>query len=274
MAHDKLTSLVALLGEAESAVLAFSGGVDSSFLLKAMQISGIKALAVTSASETVPERQLRYASEFAGLAGVSHRVIRTDEISNEMFVRNAPDRCFHCKDELFGKLRRIAEEEGCRFVFDGNNADDLLDYRPGRRAAEKHGVRSPLAECGFTKLEIREVSRGLGLSGWDRPSSPCLSSRFPYGRRITPDALRRVEKSEDFLRNLGLKEVRVRDNGDSARIEVSEEEIQWLLATENRRAVVEAMKSFGYLFVSLDLEGYRSGSMNRVLGPERTDILS
>ena len=264
--RQKFSSLVSFLRDAESAVLAFSGGVDSSFLLKAMKISGMRVLAVTAASETIPERNVLDACSFANESGVEHLVIITEELSNEAFADNPPDRCFFCKDELFGKIKSIAKENNYKFIFDGSNSDDLDDYRPGRRAAGLHGVRSPLAECGFSKKEIREMSRELGLDGWDRPSSPCLSSRFPYGRRITPEALRRVEKAEDFLRTLGFREMRVRDYGDTARIEVAEDDVHLLLVPEHRRLVTETLKSFGYLFVSLDLEGYRTGSMNKMLG--------
>lgn len=264
--RQKFSCLLSLLRDAESAVLAFSGGVDSSFLLRAMKISGMKVLAVTAASETIPGGNILDASSFAKETGVEHLVIKTKELANESFANNPPDRCFFCKDELFGKIKSIAKENNCKFIFDGSNSDDLNDYRPGRRAAELHGVRSPLAECFFSKKEIREMSRELGLSGWNRPSSPCLSSRFPYGRRITPEALRRVEKAEDFLRTSGFREIRVRDYGDTARIEVDEDDMHLLLEPEKRRLVTATLKSFGYLFVCLDLEGYRTGSMNKVLG--------
>ena len=229
---QKFSRLLSSLREAESAVLAFSGGVDSAFLLKAMTLSGMRVLAVTSDSETVPRREVLAAGSFAREAGVEHLVIRTEELSNNAFADNPPDRCFFCKDELFGRIKSIMEEKAYRHIFDGSNADDLSDYRPGRRAAALHGVRSPLAECGFSKTEIREMSRELGMEGWERPSSPCLSSRFPYGRRITPEALRRVERAEDFLRTLGFRQLRVRDEGDTARIEVDEDSIPLLLAPE------------------------------------------
>ncbi|MBI5100364.1 MAG: ATP-dependent sacrificial sulfur transferase LarE [Nitrospirae bacterium] len=258
-------SLLSCLKEAGDGLLAFSGGVDSAFLLKAMQVAGIRTLAVTAVSDTMPAWDFDNAVDIANGAGVEHMIIRTDELSKEEFARNAPDRCFFCKDELFGRLRQIAGERGLCNVFDGSNADDLKDYRPGRRAASLHQVRSPLAECGFSKNEIRDKSKELGLSTWDRPSSPCLSSRFPYGRRITPDLLKKVEASEAFLRTLGLKEVRVRDCGDTARIEVGESEISIFMDAEARRVVSGRLKSLGYSFISLDLDGYKSGSLNRVL---------
>ncbi len=264
-AGRKFSELVDVLRQAGEAVLAFSGGVDSSFLLKAMKVSGMKALAVTAFSETMPESELKRAVAFAKEEGVEHVVIRGGEMSNEAFVSNPPQRCFFCKDGLFRRLRAIAKERHIGEVFDGSNADDLGDYRPGRRAAELHCVRSPLAECNFSKEEIRATSRELGLSAWDRPSSPCLSSRFPYGRRITPEALRRVERAEAFLRGLGVRDVRVRNHDDTARIEVPEEDMLILLDPSNRRRVAEELRFLGYAFISLDLEGFRSGSLNRVL---------
>jgi uncharacterized protein len=268
--EKKFSEMITMLKTLGEAVLAFSGGVDSSFLLKAMKISGMRAAAVTAFSETMPQRELERAVTFAGETGIEHVVIRTEELSDEAFVNNSPDRCFFCKDALFRKLKEVAAEKHIGTIFDGSNADDTLDYRPGRRAAELHGVRSPLAECNFSKEEIRALSRELGLCTWDRPSSPCLSSRFPYGQRITPEALNRVEKAEDCVRGLGVREVRVRHHGDMARIEVPEGDIHLLLDPLNRRRIAEALRSLGYRFISLDLDGYRTGSMNRVLeGRER-----
>jgi len=262
----KFDDLLSSLRLAESAVLAYSGGVDSSFLLKAMAVSGIRFLAVTAFSETMPEKDFNHALSFTKETGVEHLVIHTDELSNESFVSNPPDRCFFCKEELFRKLREIAAKTSCEHLFDGTNIDDLSDYRPGLKAAALYGVRSPLAESGFAKEDIRRMSRELGLSTWDRPSSPCLSSRFPYGRRITISGLRQVEQAEEFLREFGLQEVRVRNHGDIARIEVGEKDMQVLLAADNRRKIAEALKALGFSFVSLDLEGHISGSMNRTLG--------
>lgn len=262
---QKFANLLVFLKNTRTAVLAFSGGVDSTFLLKAMALSEMKFIAVTAVSPTMPEADYLKALAFVEDAGIRHLVIRTDELANEQFVRNAPDRCFHCKDELFGKLKDIAEKQLLHHVFDGTNADDLLDYRPGSKAAGLHGVRSPLAECGFTKHDIRSVSQRLGLSTWDQPASPCLSSRFPYGRRITADALKRVEAAEQFLRSLGLRLVRVRDHGDTARIEVQGDDMWLMIEPATRLLVTERFRLLGYAFVSLDLEGYKTGSMNRVL---------
>ncbi|GAB4388901.1 MAG: ATP-dependent sacrificial sulfur transferase LarE [Thermodesulfovibrionales bacterium] len=261
----KLRNLMEILRGMESAVLALSGGVDSVFLLKAMALSGIRALAVTAVSETTPAPDLEDARRAARALGVPHREIRTREMEDENFASNPPDRCFYCKDELFGRLSRMAREEGYAFVLDGGNMDDASDHRPGRRAALKHGVRSPLEEAGFTKADIREASRALGLGTWDKPASPCLSSRFPYGTRITGEALRRVARAEEALRGLGFRDLRVRDHGGgAARVEVPGEDMERLFL--KREAVVSALRALGYRFVCLDLEGLESGRMNRAIG--------
>lgn len=263
MQAERLRGLIEILRKMGSAVLACSGGVDSVFLMKALKLSGIRALAVTARSETVPEGDLRDASRMASEIGVEHRFIETRELEREGFAENPPDRCFHCKDELFGRLAEIARDESFDSVIDGSNLDDARDFRPGRRAALKHGVRSPLAEAGFTKLDIRHASRALGLSTWDKPSSPCLSSRFPYGLRITRDGLRRVAEAEGFLRGMGFAELRVRDHGDTARVEVPEAAMEGVL--QRRRDLVQRLRALGYKFVCLDLEGLESGKMNRLL---------
>ena len=263
MASPKLDNLMEILRGMKSALLAYSGGLDSTFLLKVLQLSGIRALAVTARSEATPRHDLKDAARMAREPGVSHRVITTEEMKDENYLSNPPDRCFYCKDELFGKLKVIADEEGMAFVIDGSNLDDGDDYRPGTRAARAHGVRSPLAEAGFTKQEIREASRALSLPTWSKPASPCLSSRLPYGVRITPEALRRVDEAEEFLRTLGFSELRVRDHGDSARIEVPVDAMQSVL--ENKSAIVEKLRSLGFVFVSQDHECRRSGSRHRAL---------
>ncbi len=260
---QKFSLLITRLKQIPSALLAFSGGVDSSFLLRALKISDIPFLAIIGKSETVPEKELQQAVSFALQENVRHRVIMTGELQNESFLKNPPDRCFFCKQDLFQRIQQIAKEEAYEAVFDGSNADDLQDFRPGRKAAELYGVQSPLAEAGLSKDDIRQLSKRLRLGTWDKPSSPCLSSRFPYGQRITLPLLRRVEQAEDFLRSLGIRTVRVRVHTDVARIEVPEDEMALLL--RNRKAVAERLKSFGFSFVSLDLEGFRSGSLNRML---------
>jgi uncharacterized protein len=246
----------------QSVVLAFSGGVDSTFLLKAIKESGIHALAVIAYSETMPESELRFAEDMAKFIGIKYRVIKTDEMSNPDFVRNPRDRCFYCKDELFSKLLDAARAGNYKCVIDGSNSDDLSDWRPGRQAAAKHGIRSPLVEVGLSKDEIRELSKALGLPTWSKPASPCLSSRFPYGVAITKDALKRVEMSEEFLKSLGFTELRVRSHNDTARIELRADEIDRLLNKELREFVVDEFKKFGFKYIAIDLEGFRSGKLN------------
>ncbi len=261
-AQDKFEGLLRILQDIQSVVLAFSGGVDSTFLLKAVKEAGIQSLVVTAYSETMPESELRFAEEMARSIGVAHRIIKTDEMSNPDFTKNPKHRCFYCKDELFSKLLNIAVEEGYSHVIDGSNADDLSDWRPGRQAALKHGVRSPLIEAGLLKDEIRELSKELGLPTWSKPASPCLSSRFPYGVEITRDALKRVELSEEFLKGLGFRELRVRSHNDTARIEIVSDEIGRLLNKELRESIAHRLKKFGFKYVTVDIEGFRSGKLN------------
>jgi uncharacterized protein len=261
----KYASLLSFLRNKETAVIAFSGGVDSSFLLKAMKDADMNMLAVTAVSETMPKKDILRSLSFAEKTGVEHMLIQTDELSNDAFVKNPHDRCYYCKDELFQKIRKIAEGKSYDHVFDGSNADDRHDYRPGRKALHLHGVISPLAACAFTKNDIRAVAKELELNIWDSPSSPCLSSRFPYGQKITVSALNRVEKAENFLGTLGVRELRVRDHGDTARIEVHDADMHLFLDPDIRHRVADELRSLGYSFISLDLEGFRSGSLNRTL---------
>jgi len=258
----KYRKLLSVLYEIESAVLAFSGGVDSTFLLKALKESGICALAVTAYSETMPAAELENAVTLAKTINVAHRVITTDELSNPDFTCNPKDRCFYCKDELFSKLTAIARDEKYRFVLDGSNYDDLSDWRPGRQAAARHGVRSPLLEAELLKDEIRVLSKEMGLPTWSKPSSPCLSSRFPYGVRITRDALKRVEDAESFIKGLGFGDLRVRSYNDMAKIEVDAAALPRFLEKEMREFVVQRIKALGFKCVSIDLEGFRSGNLN------------
>jgi len=264
----KLTKLVEILKDMQSAVLAYSGGVDSTLLLKALRISGIKTLAITAISDITPHGDLLIAEKMTAELGIEHRIIETDELSIEEFFSNTPERCFFCKDKRFKLFADLTISGGYAFLLDGSNVDDSLDYRPGMRAAATYHVRSPLTEAGLSKKEVREISRQLGLQTWDKSSSPCLASRFPYGQRITKYALKRIEVAEEFLRGLGFQEVRVRDHDMVARIEVHEKEISRFLTPENRSLVSEKLKFFGYRFVSLDLDGYRMGSMNRMLEKE------
>jgi pyridinium-3,5-biscarboxylic acid mononucleotide sulfurtransferase len=267
-AHEKLDTLRRLLAELGGAVIAFSGGVDSTFLLKvAHDTLGDRALAVTARSETYPPSEAEEAINLAKQLGARHLMIDTSELSDERFAANPPDRCYYCKSELFEKLTEIARSEGLAVVVDGANHDDLDDFRPGRQAGCELGVRSPLLEVGLTKQEIRDLSREMELPTWDKPSNACLASRFPYGDRITEKQLVKLDIAEKFLRALGLSQVRVRHHGNLARIEVGADDIAKLADFGTRRLVVQKLKDLGYTYVTLDLQGYRTGAMNEALPP-------
>lgn len=267
--QGKYEHLKSIVAEAGKAAVAFSGGVDSSLLLKVcFDLLGQDVLAVTASSESFPERELQAAQEMARRIGCRHLIIQTRELELPGFSENPPERCYLCKKELFGKIRQIADREGIQAIFDGSNAEDKGDYRPGRNAAREAGVRSPLEEAGLGKQELRSLARMLGLPNWDRPSFACLASRFPYHTNITASALRQVEEAEAFLWQLGMRVFRVRHHGNVARIELGEEEMRRLWEQSLAREIVQAFKSLGYTFVALDLEGYRPGSMNQTLGAE------
>lgn len=265
MSDKKLNRLIKILKKMDSAVLAYSGGVDSTLLLKAIQLSGIKAIAATACSQTMPKHDLLFAKKFAKQTGIEHIVIKTDELKNKDFTKNPHDRCFHCKEELFKKLIKTAQELRYNYILDGSSLDDLNDWRPGRKAALKHNVRSPLIEAKFTKKDIRSLSQKLGLPFWDRPASPCLASRIPYGRQITTKNLKQISASEDFIRSLGFREFRSRHYGNSAKIELNENEFKKINNPKTRQAIVKKLKSLGYKSICLDLEPFKSGRMNELI---------
>ncbi len=263
---ERFERLLASLRAMESAVIAFSGGVDSTFLLHAAKEAlGEKVLAVTATSPTYPRSEREEAERIAGAWGIRHRLVESNELEIPGFSANPPDRCYHCKKELFGILAGIAGTEGYAVVCDGSNADDARDFRPGRRAAKELSVRSPLQETGMRKDAIRRLSRSFGLPTADRGSFACLSSRFPYGSRIDEDALRRVEACEEVLRGFGFRQFRVRVHGSVARIEVGREEIPRLFEPAVSGEVHSRFRENGFLYVSVDLAGYRAGSMNEGL---------
>ena len=263
---EKLAHLKELLREMDGAVVAFSSGVDSTFLLRvAHEVLGERVIAATIRSHTFPKRELDEAVSFCRAEGVRHEVIDSEELDIPGFAENPPDRCYHCKKELFSRLLAFAHANGLAAVLEGSNLDDDGDYRPGRRAIKELGIRSPLHEAGLSKAEIRALSREMGLPTSDKPSFACLASRFPYGERITAGALERVERAEQWLLDagLGLKQLRVRSHGALARIEVPSDAIPRLAA--RAAEIAAAFKELGFSYVALDLLGYRTGSMNETL---------
>jgi uncharacterized protein len=266
-AAEREQRLDEILREMGSVLVAFSGGVDSSYLaVRAQRVLGERTLSVTADSESLSQHQREVALDVVARFSLRHRFIRTDEVRDPRYTRNAADRCFFCKGELFRKLLPLAESEGLACVAYGLIADDLSDFRPGQRAAAEAGVRSPLAEAGLGKADVRLLSRRLGLPTWDMPASPCLASRVRYGTAVTPDVLRRVERAEAAVRAQGFREFRVRHLGDTARVEVAPDELPRLAEPALREALEQAIGEAGYREVVIDSEGYRCGRLNEALG--------
>ena len=269
MLRKKLEELKNIFAEMEKALIAYSGGIDSTLVAKvAYDILGDKALAITAVSPSLLPEDLEDARIQAAVIGISHEEVKTNEMENKNYTSNPINRCYFCKSELHDTLKPLALKRGYSYVVDGVNAEDLRDYRPGIQAAKERGARSPLAEVGMSKFEVRQLAKDLDLPWWDKPAQPCLSSRFPYGEEITLEKLQRVGRGERYLRDLGLKNLRVRSDKDTARIEILPEKIKEFVLTTDLPQLVGKFREFGFIYVTLDLEGYRSGKLNQVLSSE------
>jgi uncharacterized protein len=272
--QDRLFRILRSLGRV---LVAYSGGTDSAYLAwAAREVLGDNAIAITADSPSIPESHKRDAADFARRYGIRHEFIPSHEFDNPAYVANNPDRCYHCKDELFRRMEQIAPRYGGAVIVYGVNTDDLGDYRPGQNAARLHGVKAPLVEAGLSKAEIRELSRLAGLPTWDRPAAACLSSRVPYGTPVTPDVLKRIELAEERIRELGFRQFRVRYHNDVARLEIDRGEMERALSLEMFDRLSEIFRGLGFLYSALDLRGYRQGALNEALGgraaasPEKT----
>jgi pyridinium-3,5-biscarboxylic acid mononucleotide sulfurtransferase len=266
---EQLQQLQAIFKEMDRALIAYSGGIDSTLVAKiAYDTLGDRALAVTAVSPSLLPEDLEDARIQAAEIGIAHEEVTTQEMANPNYTANPINRCYFCKSELHDTLKPLAHLRGYPYVVDGVNGDDLQDYRPGIQAAQERGARSPLAEVGLTKVQVRQLAKFLDLPWWDKPAQPCLSSRFPYGEEITVEKLQRVGRAERYLRKLGLKNLRVRSEGDSARIELPPEQIKDFVSNQDLPNLVSTFQDFGFIYVTLDLEGYRSGKLNQVLTPE------
>lgn len=265
--REKQEKLFRILRSLGRVLVAYSGGTDSAYLAwAAREVLGDNAIAITADSPSIPESHKRDAADFARRYGIRHEFIPSYEFDNPAYVANNPDRCYHCKDELFRRMEQIAPRYGGAVIVYGVNTDDLGDYRPGQNAARLHGVKAPLVEAGLSKAEIRELSRMAGLPTWDRPAAACLSSRVPYGTPVTPEVLKRIERAEERIRELGFRQFRVRYHNEVARLEIDRSEMERALSLEMFDRLSEIFRELGFLYSALDLRGYRQGALNEALG--------